>query len=135
MKMKRFKMMLVAVIAVFALMFGVKEAGAQSGLSDGVMTAPTGNFVSSAEADLLLTSQVAQLKNLLVTLAPGTQAYKNTERAIFYYSLIQGEIVSGKDIPLSIVTGLEYVAADSYTGATKTQLWSLRAESIDMLSF
>lgn len=137
MKMKRFKMMLVAAIAAFALLLGTREANAQTsgGTSSDIFNPPAGNFIGSAEAETLLATQVFNLKNLIVTLTPGTNAYKKVERAITYYSLIQGEVESGKDIPNSIVTGLWYVSQDPYGGASayKTELMSLREEAIDML--
>jgi len=136
MKKARFKMMLVAVFAAFALVLGTKEAGAQTGgTSSGIFTPPQGNYVSPAEADVLLTTHVVNLKNLLLTLVPGTNAYKTVERAIFYYSTIHGEVLSGKDIPNSIVTSLLYVAQDPYgsASASKTALMDLRNEAIDML--
>jgi len=136
MKKTRFKMMLVAVFAAFALLLGTKDAGAQTGgTSSDVFTPPSGNFVSAGEADVLLTSHVANLKNLIVTLVPGTNAYKTVERAIFYFSTIQGEVGSGKDIPNSIVTSLLYVAQDPYGGASaiKGELENLRNQAVDML--
>jgi hypothetical protein len=134
MKMKRFKTMLVALVAVFALMMGAKEASAQTGLTDNILTPPTGSWVSSVEADGLLNLHVSNMKNLLLTLTPGTQAYKNVERSVYYYDRIRVEVADGKDIPTSIVTGLGYISQDALGGVTKAQLWSLRSEAIDMLS-
>ena len=129
-------MMLVAAFAAFALLFGAKEAVAQAGLSFDVYAAPTGNFLSPAEANLLLTSHVATLKNVLVTLTPGTNAFKTMERTVVYYSQIQAEIGSGKNIPGSISSGLIFVGHEGsgYGTVTKTELMTLRSESIDILS-
>lgn len=131
--MKRFKTMLVALVAVFALMMGAKEASAQGGLSDNILTPPTGNWVGTQEALSSLEQQVFNLKNILSTLTPGTTAYKTVERAVYYYDFVKVEVDSGKDIPNSIVSGLAYVGADALGGATKTELWTLRSDSIDML--
>ena len=141
MRKTRFKMMLVAAIAAFALLFaGVERVQAQADMDD-PFALPTGNFVSAGQAEQLLAAQVASLKDFIVTLVPGTAAYKTAERAIFYYSTIQGEVGSGKDIPSSIVTGLTYVI-QSNTGTTSigtnngpdgVELWDLRNDAIDLL--
>ncbi|MCB9284931.1 MAG: hypothetical protein H6563_12715 [Lewinellaceae bacterium] len=135
MKKARFKMMLVAAFAAFALLFGAKDASAQ-GMSFDVYAAPTGNFISAAEADILLTSQIGTLKNVLQTLTPGTTSYKTVERAVMYYGTIQSEVGSGKDIPSSIVTGLLYAGQDGsgYGAAGKTELMNLRTGAVDLLS-
>jgi hypothetical protein len=95
---------------------------------------PVGNFVGSAQAETTLGQQVVVLKDLIATLVPGTAAYKSAERAVFYYSTVQSEVVSGKDVPNSIVTGLKYVGEDAYGGATYSELLALRNESILMLA-
>ena len=142
MRKARFKMMLVAAIAAFALLFaGMERAQAQTDMDD-PFALPTDNFVSAVQAQQLLAAQVASLKDFIVTLVQGTAAYKTAERAIFYYSTIQGEVGSGKDIPNSIVTGLTYVI-QSNTGTTSmgtnngpdgVELWDLRNDAIDLLS-
>jgi hypothetical protein len=142
MKKARFKMLFVAVLAVFALLFaGAENLQAQSDMDD-PFALPTGTFVSAAEAEVLLGSQVLNLKGLIVTLTPGTSAYRTTERALIYYSTIQGEVSSGKDIPNSILTSLTYMR-DTETGATaftpvggpnQSELWGLRNAAIDLLS-
>lgn len=142
MKKARLKMMFVAVLAVFALLFaGAGTLQAQADMDD-PFALPTGNFVTPAQAESMLGGQVLNLKNLIVTLTPGTSAYKAAERAIFYYSTIQGEVGSGKDVPYSIVTGLTYVI-QSNTGSTSlketggpnsVELWGLRNDAISLLS-
>jgi hypothetical protein len=136
MRKVKFKMMLIAAISAFTLLLaGVERGHAQSNFGGDPFVLPTGNFVGAAEADVLLSQQVINLKNILVTLTPGTAAYKTVERAILYYSLIQSEVASGKDIPQSILTGLEYISIDIYGGASNLELLGLRTESIDMLDY
>lgn len=135
MKMKRFKMILIAVMGAFALLLGAGSLHAQSdGQYVDPFELPVGNFVGSAQAETTLGQHVVILKDLLGTLVPGTTAYATTERAIFYYSTVQGEVVSGKDIPESIVTGLGYVGTDAYGNPTYAEIMALRNESITMLS-
>jgi hypothetical protein len=134
MKMKRFKTILIAVAAVFALTLGAERVHAQSDNQYATLFAlPNGAFVSAAEADVLLGGQIAQLKNLLSTLLPGSQAYKTTEQAVIYYDMLRVEIASGKAIPESIVYGLTLISTDAYGGATYTQLLALRTDSIGLL--
>ena len=134
MKMKRFKTMLVALIAVLALTLGAERVHAQSDLQSADLFAlPTGAFVSAAEADVLLSGQIEQLKNLLSTLTAGTQAYITTEQAVIYYDLLRVEIASGKAIPESIVYGLSFISSDAYGGATYSDLLVLRTDSIGLL--
>ena len=137
MRKTRFKMMLVAAFAAFAMLFGAKDAVAQTGLSEGVFSLPTGNFVNSSDAVVLLTGQVGTYKGLLETLTPGTQAYYNAERSTYYYITILNEVEAGKDIPVSIVSGLEFISADGnsdpYGGASKTVLFGYRQDAINLL--
>lgn len=133
--MKRFKMILIAVMGAFALLLGAGSLHAQSdGQYVDPFELPVGNFVGSAQAETTLGQQVVILKDLLGTLVPGTTAYITTERAIAYYSTVQSEVVSGKDIPVSIVTGLSYAAEDLNGGATYAEIMALRNDSIAMLS-
>jgi hypothetical protein len=135
MKMKRIKMMLVAMVAILALGLGAGSAHAQTGLSDNIYTLPAGNFVGQAEADALLADQISSLKSILGTLTPGTQAYQTMEQSVNFYAVVQGEVISGKDIPSSIVTGLQFISQDANGSvATKTQLLTLRTDSVNLLS-
>lgn len=128
--------MLVAAFAAFALLFGAREASAQGGFSDDMYSTPTGNFVNSADANIILVNQVANLKAVLATFTPGTNAYKTMERAVIYYDLMRADIESGKDIPESIITALRNISTDVYGGgaATKAELMGLRTDAIDILS-
>jgi len=136
MKKTGFRMMLVAAIAAFALLFGAERMQAQTGLSDGVFSLPTENFVVPAEAQVLLTTHINGLKDLLLTLTPGTQAYVDTDLSVNYYITILSEVNAGKVIPQSIVSGLYYLASDSngYGAITgKTALYVYRQQAIDLL--
>ena len=137
MKMKRFKMMVVAVVAVSAMLLSTGNTFAQT-MSDGVWAEvfelPTGTFVSQAEAEALLTDRIVTLKGVLETLTPGTQAYKSAELSLEYYDVINVEITNGKDVPNSIVHGLGMVAQDVIDAPNQTQLMGLRTESISLLS-
>lgn len=143
MRKAKLRMMLIGAMAAFALLLaGVERAQAQSGTMDDPFALPTGNFIPQSEAVQLLDAQVINLKSLIVTLVPGTVAYKTAERAIFYYSTIQGEVDSGKDVPSSIVTGLTYVSTSSSGsnalgtegGPDFYELWNLRNAAIDLLN-
>ncbi|MBK8493356.1 MAG: hypothetical protein IPL49_21365 [Saprospirales bacterium] len=134
MRKTRFKMMLVAAFAAIAMLFaGAGQLQAQTDGDGDLLALPTGSFVSQGEAELLLITQVIDLKGFIETLIPGTVTYKTTERAIFYYSVIQDGVVSGQNVPVAIVLGLENVSQDMY-GATPAELFGLRQNAINMLS-
>lgn len=134
MRKARIKMMLVAAVTAVALLFaGASSLQAQTITGEDPFYPPTGNFVTPAEAEVILTGQVASLKGLLETLTPGTQAYILTERSLYYYITILNEVAAGKNIPVSIVAGLGYVSADD-NGITSAELLGYKQDAVTMLS-
>ena len=135
MKRGNFKAVLGAVIIAFTFMLaGVQSGQAQTGMGDGIYTVPSGNYVSAAEANVLLTDQETMLINYLQTLTPGSQQYKATLRAVMYYRNILQAVMEGKQIPESIVAGLSTFTTTQYGQYSKTEKVGLKQDAIEMLS-
>jgi hypothetical protein len=134
MKMKRFKMMLVAVVAIFALMLGTEKASAQSGLSDNILTPPTGNWVSTPEALGLLGQQVVNLKSFLLTLTPGTAAYKTVERSVFTMRICVEVDSMAKTFPPRLWLAWRNISTDALALRLRPNCGRFAPIAIDMLS-
>ena len=135
MRKVKFRTLLVMGFAAFLLLFaGADRVQAQGALTTSLYSTPSGNWVSSAEAENLLLAKINQLSGLLQTLTPGTQAHKATLRAGVYYKTIHREVKIGKQIPDSIVTGLGIFASSVYGDAPQSEQYGLRNEAIGMLS-
>jgi hypothetical protein len=136
MRKANFQAAITAVLVSFTLLLvGVEQGHAQAGLADGIYTVPAANYVSSAEAEILLADQVTVLTNFLQTLTPGSQQYKTTLRAVMYYRSINAAVQEGKQIPESILSGMSLFATASFGKYTKTEQLGLKQDAIDMLSY
>ena len=136
MKRGNFKAVLGAVIIAFTFMLaGVQSGQAQTGMGDGIYTVPSGNYVSAAEANVLLTDQETMLINYLQTLTPGSQQYKIANRAVMFYKNIHGAVLDGKQIPESIMTGLHLFTTTQYGRYTKSEQIGLRQDAIELLGY
>jgi hypothetical protein len=136
-------MMLIAAITAFGLLFaGVERVQAQDA-NDPFGSVPTGNFVTPAEAELILAGHVSSMKGVLSTLLPGTNSYAVAERAVVYFNIIQVEVTNGKDVPQSILDGLYFIqnyqtdygpiALSNAGGASQLDLIGLRNQAINLL--
>jgi hypothetical protein len=145
MRKTRFKMMLVAAFAAFALLLaGFSPIQAQTDSNDPFASLPSGNFVNQGDAVVILANHVSYLKGVLVTLTPGTSSYLAMERAAVYYDILQVEVADGKAIPNSIVSGLGFVreyrsdyaltAFGANSGPSIIELIGLREDAIELLS-
>ncbi|MCB9284935.1 MAG: hypothetical protein H6563_12735 [Lewinellaceae bacterium] len=136
MKKGNIKAALVAVLVAFTfLIVGVNSGQAQTGLSDDFYTVPAGNYVSAANAEILLADQETLLINFLQTLTPGSQQYKTTMRAVMFYKNIRGGVIEGKQIPESILAGMNLFTTASFGRYTKTEKYGLKQDAIDLLSY
>lgn len=136
MKKGNIKAALVAVLVAFTfLLVGVNSGQAQTGLSDDLYTVPAGNYVSAANAEILLADQETLLINFLQTLTPGSQQYKTTMRAVMFYKNIRGAVIEGKQIPESILAGMNLFTTASFGQYTKTEKYGLKQDAIDLLSY
>ena len=122
------------VLSVFALLLSLGSMQAQSDAQfPDLFSTPSGDFVTSPEADRIVQNKLVQLKDLIVSLVPGTAAYKNADRSLFYYSIIGGEVGSGQEVPGSILTGINYLADQGYVQSSNAEMQSLRDEAINLL--
>jgi hypothetical protein len=136
MRKANFQAAITAVLVSFTLLLvGVEQGHAQAGLADGIYTVPAANYVSSADAQIILTDQLTVLVKLLQTLTPGSQQYKTTLRAVMYYRGISSAVQLGKQVPESILSGLSLFATASFGKYTKTEQLGLKQDAIDMLSY
>ena len=136
MKKGNFKAALMAVLVAFTCMFvGLESGHAQTGLADDFYSVPAATYVSSAEAEILLTDQATVLYNFLQTLTPGSQQYKTVLRAAVFYRGILVAVKEGKQIPESIVSGMGKFATSAYGKYTKTEQSGLKSDAIDLLSY
>lgn len=122
-----------AIAAVFLLLAGGR-AMAQAGMSDNLLTLPAANYVTYSEATPILTDHCMLIKGVLVTLTPGSPAYKTAERSYSYFNTILNGVVNGKDVPNSIKDGLSIFTTARYGDTPKTQIQSLKQEAITLLS-
>jgi hypothetical protein len=126
-------LLLASFAACFLLFTGVEKANAQSGLTDDYYGIPAGNFVSSGDAQLILSGHVATLKNFLQTLVPGSPVHKTTLRAVNFFNAILQSVYEGKQVPESIADGTHVFTSAINGEATKTEKMGLRQQAIDML--
>lgn len=126
-----FKALFLGVFALF-LSAGSMQAQSDAAYPD-LFNEPTGDFLAPADADRVVQEKIVQLKDLFVSMVPGTANYINTDRAIFYYSIVGGEVASGVEVPSAIVTGLNYLADQGYIQSSNDEMQALREESIDLL--
>ena len=136
MKKGNIKAALVVVLVAFTfLLVGVNSGQAQTGLSDDLYTVPAGNYVSAANAEILLTDQETVLLSFLQTLTPGSQQYKTTTRALMFYRNIHAAVIEGKQIPESILNGMNLFTTASFGQYTKMEKIGLKQDAIDLLSY
>lgn len=100
MKKVNFKNVLMTLVVAFTfLMLGTERANAQSVSSTLTNTAvyavPTGNFVSSDQAQTLILGEMSSLKDLLLGMTPGSPAYNATMAKYNFYSAVAAYIKSG----------------------------------------
>jgi len=132
------------VLALVFLFLGTERVGAQSAFTanssvnlpnggKGIYALPQGNFVDSNEALDILTNELLDVKNLLLSLPPGA-LYNATNRQYIYYNSILAELLAGKSVPDAIVYALVSIDPDTIGGATPAQQQSLKQSAIDLLS-
>ena len=135
MRKAKFQAVIAAVLLTFLFLFaGIERSQAQTGMSDNFFSVPAANYVNSANAEVLLTDQVAVLFNFLQTLTPGSPQYKVAFRAAVYYRTILIAVKEGKQVPQSIVTGMGVFTTAAYGQYTKSEQSGLKADAIDLLS-
>ncbi|MCB9284929.1 MAG: hypothetical protein H6563_12705 [Lewinellaceae bacterium] len=135
--MRKAKFQAAIAVVLFAFLFlfaGVERGQAQTGLADNFFSVPAANYVSSANAEILLNDQVTLLHNFLLTLTPGSQQYKATLRAAIFYRNILIAVKEGKQVPQSIVSGMAIFTTTAYGQYTRTEQKGLKLDAIDLLS-
>lgn len=102
------------------------------GPRDQLYEAPSGNFVSSQLAITILNNELADLKEELNGLTPGTAAYRTTLAKYEYFSAILKNVIEGKSVAESIGEGLKAVGADQYQ-ITNGKLMEYKQQAINSL--
>ena len=135
MKKVNFKKVLVALVAVFALMFvGVEKAEAQTVTTSGFTNSGAITFLGSSDAQDVLINTVTDLKNDAALLVPGSPAYKAISKVVYYYEGIRMELVYGKDVPTAINQGITALNDSNGFGELPgSELMDLRHGAIDLL--
>ena len=139
MKKVNFKKVLMALVAVFALMFfSVEKAEAQAQVispnttGTGLYDPAPGTFLGSDEARDLLMNTIVVLKNNAGT--PGSASYQEARRTGLYYNGILNELVTGKSVPEAIVVGLLSLNdTNGFGDLQKNDLAELRNGAVDLL--
>ena len=143
MRKVKFKMMGIALATTIALMFlGIGSGQAQSAISSAFTPPGSPNspswtgviFVSSSEALDILEDHCAVLKDFLITLTPGTQAYHTAETNQFFYEGIRTGIHSGKNVEESILGAMVLFSQPEFVDTPQFQQIDLYEESTDLLS-
>jgi len=142
MKKARFKTVLFGLIAVFALfLLGLEKGQAQTEMQS-LKVHPAGastnklilDYVSSAEALEILDVQCAGIKEFLITLTPGTQAWHLAEATQFFYEGIRMRINSGETVQASITGAMTLFADPGFADIPLSEQMSLLEEATDLLS-
>ena len=144
MRKTRLKMAIMGLFAAFTLVFLTAGQGqAQTfthsttpkvgGASNGTIALPA-NYVSVAEGVAVLQNQCTAIKNFLITLIPGTQAYKTVETSYAFYGLILSGLLSGNDVPASIQQGMGLFQYPDYLNTPSAQIQSLYEEATVLLT-
>ncbi|MBK7334784.1 MAG: hypothetical protein IPJ00_00900 [Saprospirales bacterium] len=142
MRKVKFKMMGIALATTIALMFlGIGSGQAQSAISSaftppGSPSSPSWTgviFVSSSEAMDILEDHCAVLKDFLITLTPGTQAYHTAETNQFFYEGIRTGIHSGKNAGVD-PRAMVLFSQPEFVDTPQFQQIDLYEESTDLLS-
>ncbi|MBK8490770.1 MAG: hypothetical protein IPL49_07715 [Saprospirales bacterium] len=142
MRKARIKMVLLGLFSTLTLMlFVVAQGQAQVTTSysppstpttDGAVVAPT--YVQASQGIAILEPYCVSLKTFLSTLTPGTQAYKTAETSYTFYTMILSGLQSGKNVPDSIKNGFTLFQYPDYVNTPVSQINSLRAESLVLLT-
>lgn len=139
MKRVNFKAVLMTLVVAFTfLMLGTERANAQSVSSTltntAVYTVPTGNFVSSDQAQTLIQSELSSLKDLLLGMTPGSPAYNATMAKYNYFAAIDAYIKSGNfTVAQAISKAME--RASYPKGAVSTAVLNQwKQEAVNLLS-
>jgi hypothetical protein len=137
MKKVNFKKVLMALsIALTFLFLGVEQASAQS-LSNtsgsGLYALPQADFVSVAEAQVLLEAKLVELKADLGT--PGLpQSLLNAMLKEYnFYGMVDSEIKNGNTVPKAILAATFGIQSDAH-GAVPAVAQQLRDDVVDLLS-
>ena len=144
MRKARFKMVLAGLFATLTLMLLAVGSGQAQGLStsitpkaggtnNGTVAAPL-NYLTAPQAMSVLENHTTALKIFLGTLIPGTQAYKTVETSYTYYNMIWSSLLSGKNVPDSIQTGLTLFQYPDYVNTPTSQIQALYAEALELLT-
>ncbi len=141
MRKANFKTLLAATLVVLTfLLAGVGSVEAQSlstgvGSGGGLYAYPAKTtFVSSSEADAILSAQVEALRDYVATLPVGSPAYNVAYRASVFYRAILQSVQNGKNVPDSIMDGVSMFLTSYFTGSSFAEKQGLRNEAIGMLS-
>lgn len=92
------------------------------GPRDQLYDTPEGDFVSSQLAITILNNELADLKEELNSLTPGTAAYRTTLAKYKYFDAILSNVIDGKSVAESIGEGLKAVNADEHQITVETLL-------------
>lgn len=139
MRKANFKTLLAATLVVLTfLLAGVGSVQAQTSVSTGatgLYSFPSKvTFVSSSEADAILTAQVEALRDYVATLPVGSPAYNVAYRASVFYRAILQSVQAGKNVPDAVMDGVSMFLTDYFTGSSFAEKQGLRNEAIGMLS-
>jgi len=101
--------------------------------NSGTVSVPA-NYMSAPEAISVVESHSASIKSFLITLVPGTQAYKTVETNYAFYSMILSGLFSGLSVPASIQHGMTLFQYPDYLNTPNSQKQSLYTEATDLLT-
>lgn len=136
--MKRTFLLRIAMVGV--LLFGLaitnhaNQLKAQTNSTSLLFTEPKGPFVSKLEASVRIDNAVIALKNLLLTLTPGTAQYEEVMNHYNYLIAVQTLFNNDKTISQAIIEGLrqvpvtsmeEYITQNGTLGTYKLQMVNL----------
>lgn len=135
MKKVNFKKVLVALVAVFALMFvGVEKAEAQTVTTSGFTNSGAVTFLGVSEAQDVLMTTMTTLKNDAILLVPGSPASVAISKVVIYYQGIYDELGYGKDVPTAINQGIYSLNdGNGFGQLPSSEYMELRLGAIDLL--
>lgn len=140
MRKANFKTLFAATLVVFALLAGVQGGQAQTSISsvagagDVLYSPPKVTFVSSSQAEAILTAHIEGLKNYILSLPQGSPAYNVAYRASVYYRAILQSVQAGKNVRDAFMDGIAMFFTPYFNGASYSEKLGLRQESLGMLT-
>jgi hypothetical protein len=95
---------------------------------------PSGPYTTPAIAMERIDNHITAIKPQLDNMAPHSNPYNNLLAEIDFYMGIHEALVKGETVPVSIQTGLQVLAGDTYSVLiSKTRKLELKQEAIDLL--